>query len=173
MDVAALLHEKTFLGQEFLTWLWCVSEEEGSVALEDGRLVDVLVGDRLVLSPAQGQDGTRVSVAGREASLAEARQAIKRGKLVEGLRLGLVVDGEEYWLSLDAVHLGFKSMRTPPVAPGEKEGLEGLLLERVAMIETAIKALDGLFKRFLGLRMQNNGLPAEMRAWAADKAVAS
>ncbi len=170
MDVLALLNDKFFLGQEFLTWLWFVSEEDAPVALGDGRQAEVFVGERLVLSPAQGQEGTRVSVAGREASLAEAREALKRGKLVEGLRLGLVVDGEEYWLSLDAAHLGIKSMRMPATEHKSAEGLEGLILERVALVEAVVKALDSLFKRFLGQRMEYKGLPPQMVAWAAGRA---
>ncbi|MFH1033701.1 MAG: hypothetical protein V1806_04275 [Pseudomonadota bacterium] len=172
MDVTQLLHEKMFLGQEFLTWLWFVSEEENSVPVGSGA-VGVLLGDRLVASPAQGQEGTRVSVAGREASLAEARQALRRGKLLESLRLGLMVEGEEYWLSLDAITLTVKSMRLPATEHKGAEGLEGLILERVAMIEAAQSALDGLFQRFLDLRMECNGLPLEMRAWAVGKAVAA
>ncbi len=173
MDVLALMNEKVFLGQEFLTWLWYVSEEMGSVQLADGRLVDVLLGERLVLGPVQGQEGTRVTVKGRETSLAEARQALRRGKLVESLRLGLMVGGEEYWLSQDAVHLGIKSLRLPTTEHKGVEGLEGLILERVAMIEAALRALDGLFKRFLAVRMLHRGLPPEMRAWATGKAVAA
>lgn len=176
MDVLALLNEKVFLGQEFLTWLWYVAEEEGSVQLEDGRLVDVLLGERLMLGPTQGQEGTRVTVKGREASLAEARQALKRGKLVEGLRLGLILDGEEYWLNLEAAELAPKALKPPPTAPGQggPEGQEGLVLERIALVDGALRGLEGLLLVFLRQRLadeKGGELWARLQAWAAGRQI--
>ncbi len=174
MDVLALMNEKVFLGQEFLTWLWYVSEEMGSVQLADGRLVDVLLGERLVLGPVQGQEGTRVTVKGRETSLAEARQALRRGKLVESLRLGLMIDGEEYWLTLEASELGLKALKLPPTAPGggAPEGLEGLVLERISLVDAALRGLEGLLMVFLTQRLadeKGGELWAALKAWASDR----
>ena len=174
MDVLALMNEKIFLGQEFLTWLWYVSEQEGSVQLADGRMVDVLLGDRLVLGPMQGQEGTRVTVKGREASLAEARQALRRGKLVESLRLGLTIDGDEYWLTLGADELVPKALKLPPTAPGDgaPEGQEGLVLERVSLVDTTLRGLEGLLLVFLQQRLadeQGGELWARLKAWAAGR----
>ncbi|MBI4799701.1 MAG: hypothetical protein HY794_13445 [Desulfarculus sp.] len=172
MDTLALVNEKLFLGQEFLTWLWHASEELGHLDLPGGRQVEVLLGGHLVLGPLQGQEGTRVTVKGREASLAEARRALQRGKLVESLRLGLILDGEEYWLSLDAAHLGIKGLRLPLVAPAQGgEGLEGLALERLALIESAVRAVEELFGLYLAQRLECKGLPQDMRAWAAGEEV--
>lgn len=167
-EMLSLVQEKRFLGQEFLTWLWHVSEEQGYAVLADGRQVEVLLGDHLALGPAQGQEGTRVTVRGHEASLSEARQALRRGKLLDSLRLGLRLDGEEYWLGLDAPTLGVKSLRLPTTAPSEdRAGLAGLLLERIALIETAVSAVQGLLGRYLELRLASGGqLPEAMRAWA-------
>jgi recombination associated protein RdgC len=171
MDILQLIGDKLFLGQEFLTWLWYASEEEGPLALADGRQVEVLLGDRLLLGPAQGQEGTRVLVRGREASLAEARQALRRGKLVEGLRLGLVVEGEEYWFSLSAAELAPAGLRLPAgagVEPGQ-EGREGHLLERIYLCETALRALEGLLLIFLRGRLENEQggeLWERVRDWA-------
>jgi recombination associated protein RdgC len=172
MDILRLINDKLFLGQEFLTWLWYVSEEEGPQTMADGRQVDVLLGDSLLLGPALGQEGTRVAVKGREDSLAEARQALRRGKLVEGLRLGLVVDGEEFWLKLTAAELAPAALRLPAgagVEPGQ-EGREGHLLERIYLTETALRAMEGLLLIFLQGRLEDERggeLWAKVRAWAS------
>jgi hypothetical protein len=173
MDVLTILNEKVFLGQEFLTWLWWLAEQEAPHRTGDDRVVEVMLGDRLVLGPAQGREGARITVRGHEASLAEAREALRQGKLVEALRLGLEIHGEEYWLSLDAAELAVKGLKLPSTAPGGEtpEGLEGLVLERVALLENALKAVQGLFKLFLGLRLDSQAGP-ELRealtAWAAE-----
>jgi hypothetical protein len=173
MDLSEILNQKVFLGQEFLTWLWHLSETEGEAELPGLNWVELTLGERLVLGPAMGAEGARITVSGHEASLAEAREALRQGKLVEALRLGLEIHGEEYWLSLDAAELAVKGLKLPSTAPGGEtpEGLEGLVLERVALLENALKAVQGLFKLFLGLRLDSQAGP-ELRealtAWAAE-----
>lgn len=169
-----LLNQKVFLGQEFLTWLWYLGENEGGADLGELNWVEVSLGERLVLGPAMGAEGSRVTVSGAESSLAEAREALRQGKLVESLRLNLEIHGEEYGLSLDAAELAVKSLKLPSAARmGEDpEGLEGLALERVAMMESALKAVDGLFKLFLTARLDNVEGPQlreALTAWAAEE----
>jgi hypothetical protein len=186
MDLLELINQKAFLGQEFLTWLWYVSEEEDAPVLTDGRSVRVSLGDRLVLGPTQGAEGTRVIVKGQEVSLAEARQALRRGKWVEAMRLGLEMEGEEYWLNLSAAELAVGSLKLPPVAPAEdplrpepqggmeQEGptaAEGLVLERIALIGNALQAVEGLFKVFMERRLDEEKageLKQALKAWAAE-----
>lgn len=190
MDLLELINQKAFLGQEFLTWLWYVSEEEEPPALPDGRRVRLQLGDRLVLGPAQGAEGARITVRGQESSLAEAREGLRRGKLVDSLRLGIELEGEEYWLNLSATELAVSSLKLPPVAPAEdplrpppppspqaggeaEQGLgaaEGLVLERVALIANALAAVEGLFAAFLARRLDREAaaeLLASLRDWAA------
>jgi len=172
MDLNEILNSKVFLGQEFLTWLWHLSETEGGAELGELNWVEVSLGERLVLGPAMGAEGARVTVSGHEASLAEAREALRQGKLVESLRLGLEIHGEEYWLSLDAAELAVKSLKLPSAARmgEEPEGLEGLVLERVAMIESTLKAMEGLLKMFLTTRLdavEGPELCDALAEWAA------
>ena len=172
MDLSELLNQKVFLGQEFLTWLWHLSENEGGAEIKDLNWVEVSLGERLVLGPAMGEEGARVTVSGHESSLAEAREALRQGKLVEILRLNLEIHGEEYGLNLDAAELALRSMKLPTGAPmgEEPEGLEGLVLERVALMENALKAVEGLFKLFLSQRLDDSLGPELRRAlgrWAA------
>ena len=175
MDVYGLLKEKAFLGQEFLTWLWCMSEEEHSLTLSDGTLVEIMLGESLSLAPVMGQEGSRVQVRGREVALAGARQALRRGKLVDGLHLGLNIEGEEFWATLDAATLTPKGLRLPPIAPadGERNALDALRLERLALILGFLRALDGLFARFMEERCATppaEGVIARMHAWAGKEA---
>lgn len=171
MDLLQLQRDKKFLGQEFLTWLWCLSENEPSLKLPDGRQVEIVLGDRLALGPIMGQEGARVSLRGAESGLAEARAALHGGKLVDRLRLGLIIDGDEYWLSLDSTELAISALRTPAMAPAEggRDGLEALVLERIALLDTAVRAVDGLYAQYLTARLADEagGEPWEqMRSWA-------
>lgn len=172
MDLSEILNQKLFLGQEFLTWLWRLSEEEGGLEIKDLGWVQVMLGERMVLAPSMGAEGARVTVSGPQSSLAEAREGLRQGKLVEALRLGLEIQGEEYWLTVSAAELSMGGLKLPSHAPGDEgpQDAEGLVLERVALIENALNALDGLFKAFLEIRLdpaQGPGLRQDMGAWAA------
>lgn len=170
LDLKAILNEKMFLGQEFLTWLWWLCEQETPLELEPGRPVELLLGDRLLLGPVQGREGTRLTVKGSEQTLAEAREGLRRGKLVESLKLGLLVDGEEMWLNLKAADLGVSGLKLPPVRGGEGDERDeaGLWLERIALIDLAVSTLDALFQRFIEQRVApgpENPLRAVLKEW--------
>lgn len=174
MNLGELLEQKIFLGQEFLTWLWFLQENEGGAEVKDLGWVELTLGERLVLGPAMGADGSRITVSGPESSLAEAREALRQGKLVEALRLGLEIHGEEYALNLEAAELALKSLKLPTTAsPGEDpEGLEGLVLERVALLENTVKAVEGLLGLFLAQRLHPEDGPELHRAmgrWAGQE----
>jgi len=172
MNLSEMLEQKIFLGQEFLTWLWFLLETEGGAEVKDLGWVELTLGERLVLGPAMGAEGSRVTVSGAEGSLAEAREALRQGKLVEALRLGLEIHGEEYALNLEAAELTVKSLKLPTTAaPSEEpEGLEGLVLERVALLENTLKAAEGLLALFLSQRLDPLAGPQLRRSlgeWAA------
>ncbi|MCB2188617.1 MAG: recombination-associated protein RdgC [Deltaproteobacteria bacterium] len=153
-------------GQEFLTWLWYLSEEADAPEMTKGHGVEVMLGDRLVLAPPPGQEGSQVTVKDSEGDLAEAREALRQGKRVECLRLGLSVDGEEFWLTLRASGLGASALRMPPAA-GQEDGPEGQVLERVALLQEVLGSLDRLFANFQALRQKDDGaaLSQSLEAW--------
>ena len=161
--------EKEFLAFEFLTWLWYAAEEDPEHKLEGGETVSVLLGERLVLGPPAGREGSRVTVAGRENSLTEARAALKRGKLVEVMRLGLECESMEFWMTLKAPELNPAAMRTPTVADDEgPQDMDARLLERVSLINTAHRLLEGLWGRFLTQRLgQSDQMAQALREWVA------
>jgi hypothetical protein len=169
MDHEDLQSAKMFLGQEFLTWLWFASEELGALDLGDEKSVSLILGETLILGPALGQEGARVAVRGPETSLAEAREALRRGKLVGSMRLGLEIEGDEFWLTLKAADLGLTSLKLP-AAPGESpEDEQGRQLERIYLIDLVYKTIERLFSKFLAARLedeQGGAMWAQMKSWA-------
>ena len=167
MDLIKIVQEKSFLGQEFLTWLWWMSESERDFTLADGKPVHIIIGERLSLSPPYGHEGSRVAVAGKDNLLAEAREGLRQGKLVDSLRLGLEIDSQDYWMTLEGMWLNPRSIRLPATADNEEQGLDsdGLVLERLALLEVLTGALDSLFIIFINERIQHTSSWPEMKAW--------
>lgn len=167
-DALAQMAAVPWIGPEWLTWCWQLAETDGGFTLPDGETVDVLLGDKLTLGPAPGQEGNRVSVDGREPDLAEARTALGAGKLVYSIRLGLVLAGDEFWLTLTAPELLVTGLKLPAAAPAEDgQDLAGLWLERIAMVRQALAALDWLLGRWLAQRMDPQGRQELLTARAA------
>lgn len=169
MELEQLWRDKAFLGQEFLTWLWYLGDGNQSLDLPALGPVQVILGERLVLGPPPGAEGAHIAVRGLENAAAEARAALGQGKLAESMRLGLVVSGEEHWLTLKADDLSVGSLKLPAVAaPEGADDLQGLVLERMALIDRCLQALEGLLAHFMDLRLADGpALAAELRAWAA------
>ena len=151
MDVLSLLNEYVFLGQEFLTWLWYESETEQQLTLDSGKTGPADAGgDRLVLGPVQGSEGVRVTVKGQEVSLAEARGGPCAGaNRWRPCAWAWRSTARSFWLNLRGADLAVSSMRMPPTAPGE-DGQEGLILERIALAETALATIEELFRVLSG-----------------------
>ena len=149
------LAEGRFLGYEFLTWLWWFTEHgSGGVALPNGTVAALHLGERLVLSrPDDGKE--RVICTSEAGALDEAREALRRGKLVEEAQFAVHVAENEYLLTLDTSLMSVKGLRCPKQLPeeGGAEDPEGRFLERMYFIEEVFSALDALYGQFLSERL--------------------
>jgi len=172
MDLIDLMREKSFLGQEFLTWLWYQSEiNSGLIDLNEFGPVEVWIEDRLVLET--GTTGLRETVIcqGRNLDLAEARTALREGKKVTQARLRLKSQDHEWRLTVKAEGLEMTGVRAPKTLDPEAEetGSEaGQVLDRLAVIRELIMIMDALYTRFLAARLTESWEQTELpgiRRW--------
>jgi DNA recombination-dependent growth factor C len=146
--------EGRFLGYEFLTWLWFLSETaDGKIRLEDGREAEVHLGDHLNLSlPDDGNE--RVICTTQASDLHEARTALQHGKLVDEAQLFIKMGENEYFLRLDTNLWAVRGLRTPKQMKDQvEEDLDGLFLEKMYFLEEVFACLDALYGQFLSLRL--------------------
>ncbi len=143
-----------FLGYEFLTWLWFLSETDGGrIPLADGREAELHLGDRVHLSrPDDGNE--RVVCTAQGSELVEARAALRHGKLVEEAQLSLRLGENEYFLRLDTNLWAVKGLRTPKqLKDRDEEDPDGRFLEKMYFLEEVLACLDAAYARFLSLRL--------------------
>ncbi len=160
-----------YLGREFLTWLWFMSEERGgNVFLEGYGDIEIAFIRRIVLESGEGEYMEAVQCSGAHASLAEGRAALREGKKVKEARLQLI-KGEFQWeFSFKGDEFRFQALRLPQMMnlAEENEGREGRVLERIALLQDAMDMMDRLFQHFLversGAAWPEEGLK-RLREW--------
>ncbi|MGH7895788.1 MAG: hypothetical protein ACREQL_14040 [Candidatus Binatia bacterium] len=175
-DFVAVVEAKRFLGREFLTWLVHMIEEGGGRIERDGDLIELQLGDRVVLAGV-GPDKPRLTVAGTGDMRAEIGAGLRRGKLLDQAKIAIVRGGgERRWeLSLDGGMLTYDSLRCPQLGDKDKgaeddprAAFENDLFLRIADMEDAVDVLDRLYAEFCRLRGSSawatRTLPA-LRTW--------
>jgi len=173
MDLVDLIHEKRFLGQEFLAWLWYKSEERGGSVEVPGR-GDVLVvfEKHMLLEYGEGDASEKVICRGLQTELKEARAGLGLAKKPEQARIRLAWGDYEFSVTLAAAIFEFRNVRLPKTAGSEEddgraESLEGRILERIALFEQLTRLVDDLFRMYINVRASQlwNEELVKIRAW--------
>lgn len=173
MDLVDLIHEKRFLGQEFLAWLWYKSEERGGSVEVPGR-GDVLVvfEKHMLLEYGEGEASEKVICRGLQTELKEARAGLGLAKKPEQARVRLAWGDYEFSVTLAAAIFEFRNVRLPKTAGSEEddgraESLEGRILERIALFEHLTRLVDDLFRMYINVRASHlwNEELVKIRAW--------
>ncbi len=166
---ATAMEDGRFLGFEFLTWIWFFVEKgEGRVPLPDGKVGEVHLGERFVLTlPGEGRE--KIVCTTQANSLHEARTALQKGKFVQEVQLLIIIGDNEYLLTLDSALWAVKSLKTPKQMKDFREDDEdGFFLEKMYFIEEVSAALNALYRKFLQQRLTSSWerevLPS-VKAW--------
>ena len=180
MDLVDLIAEKRFLGQEFLTWLWWKSEERGgSIELPGEGDITVVFEKHMLLESGEGESSEKIVCTGLQAELQEARTGLQMGKKLEQARVLIGHGNYEYSLTLSGALMEFKNVRLPKTEATENdkgdnpEEVEGMILERVYLIEEIIRLVNEMFKMFLVIRVSSdwNEELSRIRSWVEKSAV--
>ena len=173
LDIAVAYNKYGFLGNEFLTWLWYAIDTNHAVLHDtDEEPVSFHIGNRIVLERSLHDESVEnIKIKGDDASLEEGILALKKGAVVTELNMVFEI-GEHRWrfnVRGESFNLtGFKVPETGNVE--KKEDIEGAVLEKIFLHSKAVDLIDGLFKRFINLRVSNEWKSAvvpQMRRWLA------
>jgi hypothetical protein len=163
------MHEGCFLGYEFLTWLWFLTEAGGgTAAVDEGRRAELTLGERIVLS-RQDDGRERIICTTQAGALHEARTALQQGKLVEEIQMAARVGDNDYQWVMDRDLWGVKGLKIPrQSSEHEANDPEGRFLETMYFLEEFLTLIDALFLQFLKLRLnpgwESDALP-QLKRW--------
>jgi hypothetical protein len=174
MDLVDLITEKRFLGQEFLTWLWWMSEERGGMVNLPGQGDIVVVFEKhMLLEYGEADYSERLVCSGLQTELKEARTGLRTGKKLEQARVQIVRGDYEFNVTLGATLFEFRNVRLPKTAASvsdngkSDEEMEGLILERIFLFEELTRIVNDLFRMYLNRRMSESWKEelAKIRIW--------
>ncbi len=175
-DFLSVVEAKRFLGREFLTWLVYRLEEDGGRLEVDGDLVELALGDRVVLEE-RGERKARLTLFDEGDMSAELGAGLRHGKLMDRARISVTRNERRWEMTLDGGLLTYDSLRCPPLGDRDsgshddpRAAFENDLFLRLADVEDVIGVLDRLFASFCATRVSprwsSDTLPA-LRAWIA------
>lgn len=167
MDLVDLIVEKRFLGQEFLTWLWFKSDERGgTVFVPETGDIQLVFEKHMLLEYGEGEAFEKIVCQGLQAELKEARTGLRMGKKLEQARIHLVMGNYDWHMTIKASLMEFRNIKPPKTMASSEESdaleaVEGRLLDRIALLQTATRTIDMLFRMFLEIRLSQTNWQAE------------
>ncbi len=165
---------KDFLGNEFLLWLWWISEtQEGALKLTDEhgnqREAFLAIDKALDMDCAWDAGGKQTLRGAGPTRLIEAGDALATGKWPR--KVGLILsDGEYQWeLTFQGDQWSISAALLPTIedAPGPREQLE----QRLHLARALAQTLEGMYRTFLSARTASNWPTKRttIRRWIADR----
>lgn len=148
--------QDVLLGQEFLTWLWCMSElAGGNCALASGETFQCVLEQRVSVQGGEGETLETATVSGAMSELREARLGLAHGKKVTRALVRLGQEEEGWQATLKAEDFSINSLKTPKIEAGREEGddPDARYLEKFYLLEKAMTFLDSLYGQFLASRL--------------------
>ncbi len=171
LDVAVAYSRYQFLGEEFLSWLWYVIENDPELLQAiDPELAALEIGHRMVLINRRHRDAAEtVTIRGDHAGMDEGLLTLKKGGMVSEIHLIYRSGDHEWQFSLKGESLNISSLKVPATGKTEtQEEIEGAVIEKIFMCEKAVGLINRLYDRFITLRLSSEwdrGVVPSVRKW--------
>jgi len=139
---------RDFLGNEFLLWLWFVTDTDtDTLKLADDSEVTIMLARSLALECPRGQTGHETISHEGPTRLPEARRAIQSGKLPRKVGFTMVRHDQQYEFAVQAETLAISGAKLPPM-PEDVTDARTKLDERATQIRGLLETFDLLYDAF-------------------------
>ncbi len=170
LDVAVAYNRYKFLGNEFLTWLWFIIENDpGCLKNLFPDLTSLEIGDRIVLENRNQEAVESITIKGDEANLEEGVVALRKGAVVTEINLHFKSGDQEWGFTIKGESLNISSLKIPFTDPADTaEEIENTVIEKIYLYDQAIQFVENLFKNFIKKRTSNhwqNKIIPMIRKW--------
>ena len=158
LDVAVAYNRYKFLGEEFLTWLWfIIDNDQAFIQKWDPDFTSLEIGNRMVLENRTNEGVERITIKGDIAGLDEGMLALSKGAMVSELNMVYKTGENESKFTVKGESLNISSLNTPSTgAPESPEDVEGCVIEKAYHYEMVISLLHNIYNHFIKLRISND-----------------
>ncbi|MCP3875268.1 MAG: hypothetical protein GY699_19205 [Desulfobacteraceae bacterium] len=155
LDIAVAYNNYRFLGNEFLTWIWFLIENDEQTILQcDNEARGLEIGNRMVLENRWANGMETITIKGDTVGLEEGLLALRKGAAVTDINLIYKSGSVQWQFSLKGESLNFSSIKLPETGAAENsDDMEGLVLEKLYLYEKPFQFIDQLYRRFIKLRL--------------------
>jgi hypothetical protein len=173
LDVAVAYNRYKFIGEEYLTWLWCMIDTGQNRLKSIDNEIDALeIGNRIVLENRKNESAERITIKGDDAGLEEGFLALRKGALVTEIGLKYKSKNNEWKFTIKGESLNLSGLITPSTArPETADDLEGCVIEKAYLYEKVIQFIEKSFHRFIKIRISSDWNESErplVRRWIHD-----
>lgn len=161
MDLINRINYTSFLGREFLTWLWYRSDTREGLFTIDDNTVEVWFDAKLTLEAQGDLKESNVVKAENPTDTDEAHAALLTGKLVTEARLRVIVEQKQWGATVKADNIGLSSVKLPALLSREDDDQ---LYERFFLMEEIEDIVDALFDQFIAVRLNDSTWKKEINA---------
>jgi hypothetical protein len=157
LDIAVAYNNYTFLGNEFLTWIWFLVENDEKTIQQCGDdPIDLSVGNRMVLVNRWANGMESITIKGDAVGLEEGLLALSKGAHVTDINLVYKSGSLQWQFSIKGESLNFTGIKLPETAAAEQqEDMEGLILDKLYLYEKPFQFIDALYRKFVQLRLSD------------------
>jgi len=171
LDIATAYNKYSFLGNEFLTWLWYLVETDQDITTLSGseEPVTLEIGNSLVLENNLGEKSKeRITIKGDQAGLEEGTTALKKGAQVTDINLICKIGEEDYKFSIKGESFNLTGLKTPSIDTSASEDeIEGQVIEKTYLLLKVTQVIDTLFLKYIEKRIADDFKSTEFKAIAA------
>lgn len=168
LDLSLAYHKYSFLGCDFLLWLWFCTSESGSYNLFNNKSEFIEIGNKIVLERKKNNSFEKITIKGEEADLEEAMISLKKGAIVKELNLLYKKEDKEWSFTLTGESLNFSNLKIPDIGFIEsKKDIEGFVIEKLYLYTSIYSLIDNLYKKYILLRISDDWkkLSIDVKKW--------
>ncbi len=156
LDIATAYNKYKFLGNDYLTWIWFLIENNHNISsiINSKDIITLEVGNSIVLENKLGDKSKeKITIKGDQAGLEEGTTALKKGAFVTQINLICKINEDEYKFTIKGESFNITGLKTPKTEISKNEDeIEGLVLEKAFLGFNIFKVIDTLFLKYIEQR---------------------
>ncbi len=160
---------KSFLGKEFLTWLWFQTESQNHrVTVKNQGTFYFCLDDKIIFNSSSGSVRENCLKGGTPAYAYEAFSALNSGKFVCEAKFILQTDSRQWSFTLRGENLSLHNIKLPSCSERDSRAH---ILKRMDFLKTLVSVLEQLYKDFIEKRLSGEFSTelANMKHWMMNK----